>query len=95
MIQFLPQHGPNEVRSEVSVHVAEGWGVGHHGVGDAVNVGVFNSLAVRLKQSAPGVDGVEVAAGAHGSKFNDAVIALVKAGGFGVNDGKDRLSRWM
>lgn len=53
-----------------------------------MNVGVFNGLVVWVEQCALGVDGVEVAAGAHGSKFNDAVIALFKAGGFGVNDGK-------
>lgn len=41
----------------------------------------------------PGVDGVEVVSGAHGSKFSNAVIALVKAGGFGVNGCKDRLAR--
>ena len=69
-------------------------GAGHHGVGDVVNVGVFNGLVVWVEQCALGVDGVEVAAGAPGSKFNDAVIALFKAGGFGVNDGKDRLSRF-
>lgn len=40
----------------------------------------------------PGVDGVEMAVCAHGSDFNDAVVALVKAGGFGVNDGKDWLA---
>ena len=58
-----------------------------------MNVGVFNGLAVRVEQCVPGVDGVEVTVCAHGSKFNDAVVALVKAGGFGVNNGKDRLAR--
>ena len=41
----------------------------------------------------PGVDGIEVCVGAHGSKFNDAVVALVKASGFGINDRKDQLAR--
>jgi hypothetical protein len=41
----------------------------------------------------PGVNGIEVRVSAHGSKSNDAVIALVKAGGFGINDRKDRLAR--
>ena len=40
----------------------------------------------------PGVDGIEVCVCAHGSKFNNAVVALVKAGGFGINDRKDRLA---
>ena len=30
---------------------------------------------------------------AHGSRFNDVVVALVKTGGFGINDRKDRLAR--
>ena len=50
-------------------------------------------VGVRVEQCVPGVDGIEVCVNAHGSKFNDAVVALVKAGGFGINDRKDRLAR--
>ena len=52
-----------------------------------------HGVGVRVEQCVPGVDGIEVCVGVHGSKFNDAVVALVKAGGFGVNDGKDRCAR--
>ncbi|MHD0186117.1 hypothetical protein ACQZFP_06515 [Corynebacterium diphtheriae] len=41
----------------------------------------------------PRVDGFEVCVSAHGSKFNDVVVALVKAGGSGINDRKDRRAR--
>ncbi len=82
-----------DVAGEVAIYLAKRWGGCHHVVGNAVNVGVFNGLAVRIKQCVPGVDGVEVAVCAHGSDFNDAVVALVKAGGFSVNNGKDRLAR--
>lgn len=61
-------------------------GAGHDVLGDAVNVGVFNGFAVWVEQCVPGVDGVEVAVGAPGSKFNNAGIALVRAGGFGGRD---------
>ncbi|WP_234447316.1 hypothetical protein, partial [Corynebacterium tuberculostearicum] len=59
-------------------------GAGPDVLGNAVNVGVFNGLAVWVEQCVPGVDGVEVAVGAPGSKFNNAGIALFKAGGFGA-----------
>ena len=52
-----------------------------------------HGVGVRVEQCVPGVDGIEVCVGVHGSKFNDAVVALVKAGGFGINDRKDRLAR--
>lgn len=43
-----------------------------------------HGVGVRVEQCVPGVDGFEVCVSAHGSKFNDAVVALVKAGGFGT-----------
>ena len=49
-----------------------------------------HGVGVRVEQCVPGVNGIEVCVGVHGSKFNDAVVALVKAGGFGINDRKDR-----
>ncbi len=52
-----------------------------------------HGVGVRVEQCVPGVDGIEVCVSAHGSKFNDAVVTLVKAGGFGINEGKDRLAR--
>ena len=52
-----------------------------------------HDVGVRVEQCVLGVDGIEVCVGAHGSKFNDAVVALVKAGGFGINDRKDQLAR--
>ena len=52
-----------------------------------------HGVGVRVEQCVPGVDGIEVCVGAHGSKFNDAVVALVKASGFGINDRKDQLAR--
>ena len=81
-----------DVASEVPIHLTKRWGSSHHVVGNAVNVGVFNGLTVRVEQCVPGVDGVEMAVCAHGGDFNDAVVAFVKAGGFGVNDGKDWLA---
>lgn len=52
-----------------------------------------HGVGVRGEQCVPGVNGIEVRVSAHGSKSNDAVIVLVKAGGFGINDRKDRLAR--
>ena len=52
-----------------------------------------HGVGVRGEQCVPGVNGIEVCVSAHGSKSNDAVVTLVKAGGFGINDRKDRLAR--
>lgn len=38
-----------DVAGEVPIHLAKRWGGCHHVVGDAVNVGVFNGLAVRVE----------------------------------------------
>ena len=45
-----------------------------------------HGVGVRVEQCVLGVDGIEGCVSAHGSKFNDAVVALIKAGGFGIND---------
>ncbi len=41
----------------------------------------------------PEADRGKVRVGAHGSKFNKAVVTLIKAGGFSVNDRQDRCAR--
>lgn len=58
-------------------------------IGDAVDVGVFNLLAVKINQRVPLVDKPERFIKAGDGEFNDAVVALVKPRGLCVNDGKD------
>lgn len=75
--------------SELGVDLREGGGVGDISIGDAVDVGVFNLLAVRINQRVPLVDKPEGFIEAGGGEFNDAVVAFVKPRGLCVNDGKD------
>lgn len=58
-------------------------------IGDAVDVGVFNLLAVKINQRVPLVDKPERFIKAGDGEFNDAIVALVKPRGLCVNDGKD------
>ena len=87
------EHHPIYTCGELGVDLWEGGRVGDISVGDAVDVGVFNLLAVRINQRVPLVDKPEGFIKAGDGEFNDAVVSLVKPRGLCVNDGKDRPAR--
>ena len=87
------EHQPIYTCGELGVDLWEGGGVGDISIGDAVDVGVFNLLAVRINQRVPLVDKPEGFIKAGDGEFNDAVVSLVKPRGLCVNDGKDRPAR--